>query len=149
MAVWGRLWSIFWGIVKTVVCGIPLSSEAIVAVITAVPLLVFTLKELVATPAASATTVGAVMLPYTGSLTVKVTVADGTTDPEEVFLATTVMTEISLLLATTHALPAAMVDAESAMSAETVPMKRTSTSRINIPAFARISDTLEKYGAWV
>jgi hypothetical protein len=90
-------------------------------------------------------TVGVVIRPYTGSLTVKVTVADGTAEPEEVFLATTVMTEISLLLATIHALPAAMVDAESAMSAETVPMRRNSPSRINIPAFARISDTLEKY----
>jgi hypothetical protein len=42
-----------------------------------------------------------------------------------------------------------MVDDVSATEAETVPMIRKSPSRINNPAFARMSNTLEKYDALV
>jgi hypothetical protein len=61
----------------------------------------------------------------------------------------TVTVVVSMGLATTHVLSDVMVDPESAMSAETVPIIRRSPNKMIIPAFARMSNTLEKYDALV
>jgi hypothetical protein len=112
--------------------------------ITAHPLLVFALKVALAIPFASVMTVrGVVISPYVVSVTAKVTGTDGIA-PDDSFLATTVISEISFPFATIHSGIESIVDAASAISAETIPMRRKSPSRINSPVFARISNTLEK-----
>jgi hypothetical protein len=57
------------------------------------------------------------------------------------------MTEESILLATGQSLLGVIDDDESATEAETIPVIRRSPSRIKNPAYARISNTLEKYDA--
>jgi hypothetical protein len=106
------------------------------------------MKVVVATPVASVIAEAGVRTPYAASFTEKEIRAAGTYCPVERFLATTVIWEESALFAITHALFVAMVDGVSAIVAETVPVMRRSPSRIKKPAFARMSNTLEKYDAF-
>jgi hypothetical protein len=114
----------------------------IVAVITAVPLLVFVSNELVAIPVGPVVAVEGLISPYAGSSIVKVTCAPDTAGPD-ILVAVTVITERSYPFATGHSLLAEIVPT-SATIAETVPKIRKRPSRIKSPAFARITNTLEK-----
>jgi hypothetical protein len=114
---------------------------------TAVPLLVFVIKLLVATPVGPVGTVAALIVPNAGSSIEKATVAPGTYCPDERFLTAIVMTDSSYPFAITQFSLVEKLIMESALpggyTAETDPTIRIRPSTMKSPAFARIANTLE------